>query len=78
MSGEITECTTFFFIPLFSCSCLVYTDTIKLSFHLLEKKVLLIWTVMILNVASLCCMCSFVMQGIMLMPALRFKICMYL
>lgn len=40
--------------------------------------VLLIWTVMILNVASLCCMCSFVMQGIMLMPALRFKICMYL
>lgn len=40
--------------------------------------VLLIWTVMILNVSSLSCMCSFVMQGIMLMPALRFKICMYL
>lgn len=37
MSGEITECTTIFSVLLFSCSCLVYTDTIRLSFHLLEK-----------------------------------------
>lgn len=37
MSGEITECTTFFSVLLFSCSCLLYTDTIRLSFHLLEK-----------------------------------------
>lgn len=27
----------FFSLLLFSCSCLVYTDTIRLYFHLLEK-----------------------------------------
>lgn len=37
MSGEITQCTTFFAILLFSCSCLVCMNTIILSFHLLEK-----------------------------------------
>ncbi len=34
---EKLQCTAFFSVLLFSCSCLVYRDTIRLSFHLMEK-----------------------------------------
>lgn len=71
----------YFFSPYFCSPAHVWFIWTQLYFLFTCWRscwVLMVWTVMVLNVASLCCMCSFVMQGIMLMPALRFKICMYL